>query len=74
VDDDGSLYAVDDADLVDDRGVVGADDHREAFVELEDADWVLLCVADVLVTDAVLASAGRDDQLRAHPDKLACRQ
>jgi hypothetical protein len=51
VDDDGSLDAVDDADFVDDRGVVGADDHREAFVELEDADWVVVGVADVLRDD-----------------------
>jgi hypothetical protein len=47
VDNDWNLDAVNDADLVDDRGVVSSDDHREAFVELEDADWVFVCVADV---------------------------
>jgi hypothetical protein len=66
VDDNGGLDAVDDADLIDDRVMVGPDDHREAFVEFKEADWVFLCVADVLVADAVLAGGGRDDQLRAH--------
>jgi hypothetical protein len=55
VHDDRSRYTVENPDLVDDRGVVGSDDQREALVELKDADWLFIGSSDVLVADAVLA-------------------
>jgi len=70
--DDWSRHAVDDTDLVDDRGVVGSDDHRETLVKLKDADWMFVGMLDVLVADAMLAGALRDNQTHAHDDKLPC--
>jgi len=65
VDDDGSLYAVDDADLVDVAAWLAPMIIVKPSSSAKTADWVLVCVADVLVTDAVPASAGRDDHLPA---------
>jgi hypothetical protein len=72
--DDVSWDAVHDTDLVDDRGSIGSDDHRESIVEVEDPDRVRIRVEDVIVTDSMFACAFRDDRVAAHATKLACGQ
>ena len=71
---DRTASRLDDPDLVEHGGRVGSDEHEQAVVELEHADGVGVGVADVLVADSMLASAGRDDRLSAHVDKLACEK
>lgn len=70
--DDHCGRCLDPADLMEHRGGVPSDQHRQAVSELEDADWVGVNVQDVLVADSMLAGAGRDDRLSTHGDKLAC--
>ena len=65
VDDDGTVGAVDDADLEELAGGIGADEHHEAFVEVLDEDWMVERVEHVVVVDAVLAGA-RCDERRNH--------
>jgi hypothetical protein len=62
--------AVHDTDLVDDRGSIGSDDHRESIVEVEDPDRVRIRVEDVIVTYSMFACAFRDDRVAAHATKL----
>lgn len=57
VDDDGSL---DHADLDETAGLVGADEHGDAVVELEPIDRMADGMADLLIVDAVLVGAGPD--------------
>ena len=56
--DDRTRRGVDDSDLVKHGSGVGADEHHEAVVELEDADRVCVGMQDVLVADSMLAGAG----------------
>ena len=56
--DDGARRRIDDSDLVKHGSGVGADEHHEAVVELEDADRVGVGMQDVLVADSMLAGAG----------------
>src|ERR1700690_2082954 len=69
---DGRQDTVHDTDLVDDRGLVGADHHRESLVELEHSDRMRVGVSDVFIANTVLAGALGDDQLDAHHHKLPC--
>ncbi len=59
-----------DADLEEPGRVVGADQHREVVVgQIDDSDRVAVGVEDVLVGDAMTASAGQDHGV--HRIKLA---
>jgi len=70
--DDGRRHAVNHPDLVNDRRVIRADDHRESVIEFEDTYRVCVGMSDVLVANAMLAGAFSDDQIHAHDYKLAC--
>lgn len=61
MEDDVRGMAFDDSDFEDDRRRVGADDHREAIVKIEDADGIAVCVQDVVFAGSVLESRRRDD-------------
>jgi hypothetical protein len=50
------------SDLSEVRCPVGTDQHVE-FVQQEDADWVLVCVENVFVRDAVLSGARQNDRI-----------
>ena len=70
--DDRGGCSLDHPDLVKDGGCAAADEHRQAVVELEDANWVGVGVQDVLVAHSMLAGTGRDYRLGTHGSKLAC--
>ena len=63
---------LDGTDLEQNRGSVRSDQHDETVIQLEHANRVGKGVADVLVADSMLSSAGRDDRLNTHVHKLAC--
>ncbi len=71
MDDDGAFVGGHDAYLEEIAGVVGANEHDQAFVEVFGADGVVERVKDGGIAHAMLAGAGRDDRLHVH--KLACR-
>lgn len=68
--DDWSLRAVNDTDLEDDGRMVGADHHRESFIQLEHPYRVPVGV-DVLVADTVLAGVVRDDRLNPKGERVS---
>ena len=72
MDDNQTRRGLDNTDLEQNSGSVRSDQHDETVVQLEHADRVGKGVADVLVADSMLSSAGRDDRLNTHRDKLAC--
>lgn len=71
MDEDRAVRAVDDADFDQVADGVGADEHREAVVEVVDENWVVEGMDHVVVADAVFSSA-RGDQRSIHINKLAC--
>ncbi len=70
MDNDWSVGAVNDADFEQVAGRVGADEHREAVIEVVDEDRMVEGVDHVVVADAVLASA-RGDQRRIHGSQVS---
>lgn len=70
--DDQAPRGLDDTDLEQNCGSVRSDQHDETVVQLEHADRIGKGVVDVLVADSMLSSAGRDDRLNTHDNKLAC--
>jgi hypothetical protein len=68
VDDELDAVGDDESDLERSTGLVGPDQHREV-VEVEHADRIAVGVKDLLIGDAVLASA-RDDH-RDHDINLS---
>lgn len=63
MDDHRTVFGVDDTDLLKVAGIVGADEHREPFVEFLDADRVVEGVKNDVVGDAVPMGAGGDERL-----------
>ncbi len=63
MDDYRTVVGVDDTDLVKVAGMVGADEHREPFVEFFDSDRVLEGVKNDVVGNAVPMGAGGDERL-----------
>ena len=57
--DDRTITGVDDADLEQVCGLVGADEHREPIVEVVDEDRMVEGVDHVVVVDAVFSPAPR---------------
>lgn len=52
-------------DFQESRCSVGADQHREV-VESENSDRVLICVENVLISDAVLSGTVEDDRIHGY--------
>jgi hypothetical protein len=73
MDDDRTVGAVDCADFQQVPGGVGADEHRQAVIEVIDQDWVVEGVDHVVVVDAVLASA-RGDQRSIHASQVSLHE
>lgn len=69
--DDRTVAGVDDADLEQVGGEIGANEHCESFVEFVYEDRIVEGVNHVVFADAVLACAGSDER-RIHLHKLAC--
>ena len=67
---DRTVGAVDHADLQQVPGGVGANEHRQAIIQVIDEDWVVEGVDHVVVADAVLASA-RGDQRSIHTSQVS---
>ncbi len=72
MDDDQSAVTLDDPDLEQPASRVGTDDHGEAIVEVEHADWMIESVQHVLLPNAVLAGVRRDVHVTTHDTKLTC--
>lgn len=71
--DDGAITAVDYPDFEQLAGCpVGTDQHQEGIVELFGPYRVGKSVADVVISDPMLARALGYDRSLVHPDKLAC--
>lgn len=68
MDDELDSLTVAQANFQEPRCSVGADQHRQV-VEPTYSDGVLICVENVLVSDAALSGAGEDD--RIHTVKLS---
>ena len=64
--DDRSRLPLNHADLVKNSRGAGTYDHREAIIEIEHPDRVVVSVQYVRVAHPVLAGARRDDKIHAH--------
>ena len=73
MDDDGTVGAVDYADFQQVPGGVGADEHRQAVIEVIDEHRVVEGVDHVVVVDTVLASA-RGDQRSIHTSQVSLHE
>ena len=79
MDDDRAVGTGDHTDLQQVPGGVGANEHRQAVIEVIDEDWVVEGVDHVVVADAVLAGARGDQwsipvsQVLAQREVAGCR-
>lgn len=71
MDHDLGLLAVHVANLQDDRGLVGADDHGEPIAQVPDPDRVAVGVKDVLLVQSVLDRGGA--MIVRRLSKVTCR-
>ncbi len=71
MDDDDGGGALDVADLKDERGLGGSDDHREAVAQISSPDRVSIGVEDFFFCQSVLEGRLRNDRF-FHHSKLFC--